>query len=166
MALVTGAWAVIIKEVLRQPTSSRFLRFATVGGIGFFVNEGTLALARELLRAGPRVAWFIAFVPAVTFTWWGNRNFTFSDNAAGGPIGMLAEWVRFVTANGLGAAANFAVYSALIGHAPDPLRIPYVALPIGILTGLVFNFTLSRKLVFLGGAQTFRGIEPEEKPLD
>jgi putative flippase GtrA len=159
---------VIVKEVLRELPNSRFLRFATVGGTGFFVNEGTFALAHELLRVGPRVAWFIAFVPAVTFTWWGNRNFTFSDKAAGRSIGMLAEWVRFVMANGLGAAANFTVYSALIAFAPDPLRIPYVALAIGILTGLALNYTLSSKMVFLGesGAETFHGIGSLEKELD
>jgi putative flippase GtrA len=139
---------VILKQVLRQLSDSRFLRFATVGGTGFFVNEGTLVLAREFLHAGPHVGWFIAFVPAVTFTWWGNRTLTFSDKASGGPIGMLAEWGRFVTANGLGAAVNFSIYSLLIVLAPNPLRIPYVALPIGIFAGLAFNFTLSTKLVF------------------
>jgi putative flippase GtrA len=87
-------------------------------------------------------------VSAATFTWWGNRNLTFSDKASSRPIGMLAEWGRFVTANGLGAAVNFAIYSALIGLAPDPPRIPYVALPIGVLASLVFNFTVSKKLVF------------------
>jgi putative flippase GtrA len=61
---------------------------------------------------------------------------------------MLAEWARFVATNSLGAAANFAVYVALIGYAPWPLNIPYLALAVGILVGLVFNFTLSKKLVF------------------
>jgi putative flippase GtrA len=138
----------LIKGVLRDLLGSRFIRFALVGGTGFFVNEGTLALARESLRVGPRAAWLIAFVPAVTFTWWGNRSFTFSDKASDGIFSVLAEWARFVTANALGAAVNFAVYSMLVVFAPDPLRVPYVALPIGILVGLVFNFTLSEKLVF------------------
>jgi len=140
--------AVILKQVLRQLPGARFLRFAAVGGTGFFINEGTLALADGLLHAGPRVSWFIAFVPAVTFTWWGNRCLTFPDEASSGPIGMLTEWGRFVTTNGLGGAINFATYSTLISLAPDPLRSPYVALPIGILAGLVFNFALSKKLVF------------------
>jgi putative flippase GtrA len=94
------------------------------------------------------LGWFIAFVPAVTFTWWGNRNLTFADQASGGPAGMLAEWARFVATNSLGAAANFAVYALLIGFAPWPLNVPYLALAVGILVGLVFNFTLSKKLVF------------------
>ena len=82
---------------------------------------------------------------------------------------MLAEWGRFVMANGLGAAVNFAIYSALISLAPDPLGIPYVALPIGILAGLIFNFTLSKQLVFRGEKrrEDFRRVESiEEEPLD
>jgi putative flippase GtrA len=141
-----------VRNIFQRLSASRFLRFAAVGAAGFFVNEAALALAHELLGAGPRVGWFIAFVPAVTFTWWGNRKLTFADKASDGHVGMLAEWARFVATNGIGAAANFAIYAALIGLAPFPLNIPYVALAVGILVGLVFNFTLSKRLVFRGGA--------------
>ncbi|MGC9952984.1 MAG: GtrA family protein [Rhizomicrobium sp.] len=141
-----------MRNIFQRLSASRFLRFAAVGAAGFFVNEAALALAHELLGAGPRVGWFIAFVPAVTFTWWGNRKLTFADKASDGHVGMLAEWARFVATNGIGAAANFAIYAALIGLAPFPLNIPYVALAVGILVGLVFNFTLSKRLVFRGGA--------------
>ena len=133
---------------VRRLAGSRFLRFAAVGGAGFFVNEAALVLAHELLHAGPHAGWLIAFVPAVTFTWWGNRNLTFRDKASGGHVGMLAEWARFVATNGLGAVVNFAIYAALIAYAPAPLNIPYIALAVGILAGLAFNFTLSKKLVF------------------
>lgn len=137
-----------MREILKRLSASRFVRFAVVGGAGFFVNEAALVLAHGLLRAGPRLAWFIAFAPAVTFTWWGNRNLTFADRSSAGHIGILSEWARFAATNSVGAAANFAVYALLIGDAPWPLNIPYVALAIGILAGLVFNFTLSKRLVF------------------
>jgi putative flippase GtrA len=134
--------------ILRRVFASRFLRFSAVGAAGFLVNEAALFLAQKFLHAGPHLGWFLAFIPAVTFTWWGNRTFTFADKASAGHLGMLAEWVRFVATNGLGAAANFAVYELLIGLAPWPLNVPYLALAIGILVGLVFNFTLSKRLVF------------------
>jgi putative flippase GtrA len=139
---------VSFEQLLRRLAASRFLRFAVVGGAGFFVNEAALVLAHELLGAGPRASWFIAFAPAVTFTWWGNRKLTFAEHASEGHVGMLAEWARFVLTNSVGAAANFGVYALLIGSGPYPLNIPYIALAIGILVGLVFNFTLSKKLVF------------------
>jgi putative flippase GtrA len=137
-----------VRQVLQRLSASRFVRFSVVGGAGFFVNEAALALAHELLGAGPRLGWFLAFIPAVTFTWWGNRNLTFADKASGGPVGMLAEWARFVATNSLGAAANFAIYVVLLGWAPWPLNIPYLALAVGILVGLVFNYALSKRLVF------------------
>ena len=137
-----------MRDLFQRLSASRFLRFSVVGGAGFFVNEAALLLAKELLGAGDHAGWFIAFVPAVTFTWWGNRKLTFADKASDGLVGMLAEWARFVATNGIGAAANFAVYAALIGYAPFPFDIPYIALAIGILVGLVFNFTLSKRLVF------------------
>jgi len=140
-----------VREILRRLSASRFVRFAVVGGAGFFVNEAALAVAHELFGVGPRAGWFIAFVPAVTFTWWGNRKLTFADKASSHHIGILAEWARFAATNSLGAAANFAVYALLIGAAPWPFNIPYLALAIGILVGLVFNFTLSKRLVFRGG---------------
>ena len=141
-----------MRKVFQRLSASRFVRFAAVGAAGFFVNEAALALAHELLGAGPRLGWFIAFAPAVTFTWWGNRKLTFADKASEGPLGMLAEWARFVATNSLGAAANFIVYALLIGNAPYPLNIPYIALVVGVLVGLIFNFTLSKRLVFRGGA--------------
>ena len=135
---------------LRRLAASRFLRFALVGGAGFFVNEAALLLAKVYLGAGDHLGWLIAFAPAVTFTWWGNRKLTFADKASTHHIGILTEWARFVATNALGAAANFLVYSALIAYAPPPLDIPYIALAIGILVGLAFNFTLSKRLVFRG----------------
>lgn len=137
--------------LLEKLWASRFLRFAAVGGAGFFVNEAALLFAKQILGAGDRLGWFIAFAPAVTFTWWGNRKLTFAEHASEGHRGMLAEWARFVLTNSLGAAANFIVYATLIAHAPWPLDVAYVALAIGILVGLVFNFTLSKRLVFRKG---------------
>lgn len=139
-------------DILRRLAASRFLRFAVVGGAGFFVNEAALMLAHGLLGAGPRLGWFLAFFPAVTFTWWGNRKLTFAAHASEGARAMAGEWARFVLTNSIGAAANFAVYVLLISRAPFPLNIPYIALAAGILAGLVFNFTLSKKLVFRTGA--------------
>ena len=139
-----------IEQIFRRLSRSRFLRFAAVGAAGFFVNEAALLLANEFLGVGDHAGWFIAFVPAVTFTWWGNRKLTFADKASDGHVDMLAEWARFVATNSLGAAANFIVYALLIGYAPWPLNVPYLALAVGILVGLVFNFTLSKRLVFRG----------------
>jgi putative flippase GtrA len=125
---------------------SRLLRFGLVGGAGFVVNEAALFAIIALVHLGPKLAQIPAFFVAVTFTWWGNRVLTFREHAA--QTSLLREWGKFVAANALGALANYAVYLSLLGFAPYPANIPYIALAAGTLVGLVFNFTLSKRFVF------------------
>lgn len=132
----------------RGRLGSRFLRFGLVGGAGFVVNLAALSAVHRLLHAGDDLSWFIAFIPSVTFTWWGNRVLTFADRASTGITGTAQEWARFVAANSFGAAANFATYAAMTRYAPFPLDVPELALVAGVAVGLVFNFTLSHALVF------------------
>ena len=124
---------------------SAFARFALVGGAGFFVNAGAFWIALHLLHLSKDVAWFFAFVPAVTFTWWGNRTFTFHEHASTGLRETLHEWARFVATNGFGAIVNYAVYEALIHWTG---MNAFIALAAGVLAGLVFNFTVSKRVVF------------------
>ena len=128
-----------------------FLRFALVGGAGFIVNEAALWIAIHLLALGKDAAWFFAFVPAVTFTWWGNRTITFPERASDK---LLSEWARFALANSLGAVANLATYEVLIHWLALNAQL---ALAAGVLVGLVFNFTLSKTVVF-------KGSDPKSSP--
>jgi putative flippase GtrA len=137
-----------VKQLVDKFASSKLIRFGAVGGAGFFVNEAALFVAHGLLHFGEHAAWLFGFAVAVTFTWWGNRTFTFHEHKSTGHAGMLGEWARFVATNSFGAAANFVVYALVIRYAPWPANVPYVALFFGVLVGLVFNFTLSKKLVF------------------
>jgi putative flippase GtrA len=139
---------VTAKDFVRTLYRSRFVRFGFVGGLGFFVNEAALVLAQRLLHAGPHFGWFLAFLPSVVFTWWGNRTVTFAAASSRTVSGMAMEFCRFVATNSLGALANFVVYALMIGFAPFPLNVPYLALVAGVFVGLIFNFTLSKRLVF------------------
>ena len=56
--------------------------------------------------------------------------------------------MKFVVASGLGFLVNYGIYAGLHALAPAPLNNPYLALACGTLADLLFNFTLSRKLVF------------------
>jgi putative flippase GtrA len=132
----------------RLTRAPAFLRFALVGGAGFIVNTGFLYLALRALHLGEDVAWFFAFIPSVTFTWWGNRKITFHEHASSGLRDTLHEWTRFVVTNSVGAVVNYATYEASIHWAPWPLSNPYLALACGVLAGMMFNFTLSKRLVF------------------
>lgn len=143
-----------MKQLIDFLLNSKIVRFGAVGGAGMFVNAGALAIAKELFGLHDLAAWFFGFFVAVTFTWWGNRTFTFHEHKSAGHKGILAEWARFFATNSLGAAANFAVYALLLWWKPWPLNLlqpdlrAYPALCVGVLVGLVFNFTLSKRLVF------------------
>jgi putative flippase GtrA len=127
---------------------SRFLRFAFVGGTGFFVNEAVLFVIIKALHVNAYVAGVLAFIFTVTYTWMGNRLLTFRSHAAKGAFPMAAEWVKFVGANLIGFAVNYAVYSGLVAFARAPLNSPFIALACGTAAGLIFNFALSKRLVF------------------
>ena len=127
---------------------SQFLRFALVGGAGFFVDEGVLLLMHRLIGLGALEGRIVSILCAMSFTWWGNRSITFREHAARGTLAVAGEWLRFVAANSLGALINYATFAALVGFAPTPFDNPYLATAAGVAVGLVFNFTLSRTLVF------------------
>jgi dolichol-phosphate mannosyltransferase len=125
-----------------------FVRFAAVGGAGYVVNAAALAFFTEHLHVNVDAALALAIFLAMGFTWVGNRYLTFAARRAHGARGIFEEWLRFVGANSLGAAANYAVALALVHFGPGWLANKFVAQAIGVLAGLVFNFTLSRYLVF------------------
>jgi putative flippase GtrA len=134
-----------IRALLRAP----FVRFAMVGAAGFVVDETVLTIGHYLLGLDPYVARAVSIFVAMTFTWWGNRTFTFAAHAAGESVGAVArEWLAFVLANALGAAVNYAAYTLLVRFFPAPLSNPLLAAAIGVGVGMVFNFTLSKRFVF------------------
>lgn len=126
-----------------------FIRFGMVGGAGFVVDEAILTLGHYGLGLDPLVARAISILCAMTFTWWGNRIFTFAEHAANESAGaILGEWFKFVLANALGAVVNYGTFTVLVRFAPAPLSNPLLATAIGVGVGLIFNFTLSKRFVF------------------
>ena len=126
-----------------------FVRFAAVGGAGYFVNLFMLWLATHELRLDSYMGGAFSIFAAMCFTWLGNRYFTFAGRRARGSLKAVGrEFLAFLGANCVGAVANYAVYALLLrfGHAPFDNK--YVAQACGVLAGLVFNFTLSRAIVF------------------
>jgi putative flippase GtrA len=127
-----------------------FVRFGVIGACGYVVGATVLALATGPLKldfaAGNGLAIFIA----MAFTWQGNRYFTFRAQRARGIAGALQEWLKFMGANAVGALANYLTALALVHYATAPFSNKFVAQAIGVLAGLVFNFTLSKTLVFRG----------------
>lgn len=134
------------------------LRFAVIGALGMPVDWCALHLWLHL-GTGPYFGRVLAWLVAATFTWAGNRYFTFADSRARGPIGAAGEWLRFLAANAVGGLVNVGLYSVMLRFAPPPFNDLNLAFVCGVLLGLVFNFVLSKKMVFRRdvAADTFKG---------
>jgi len=126
------------------------LRFAIIGALGMPVDAGILWLMTHRAGLDPYSGRIVSWLCAATFTWTGNRYFTFRATRARGLPSTAREWLRFLAANAVGGLVNVGLYSTLVRFAPPPVNNLYVALVLGVLAGLVFNFTLSKKMVFKG----------------
>ncbi len=124
------------------------LRFAVIGALGMPVDAGVLWLMTHPAGLDPYSGRIISWLCAASFTWIGNRYFTFRERRARGVAGAAREWLRFLAANAVGGLVNVGLYSTLVRFSPPPLNNLYVALVVGVLAGLGFNFTLSRLMVF------------------
>ncbi len=125
-----------------------FVRFGFVGAAGYIVDNIVLFGMLNFAHADYYSGRLVSVLTAMTFTWLGNRYLTFKAMRAHGPVGIFQEWLRFVSANAVGALINFALYAVLVTYADRPLGNPFVALPIGVLVGMTSNYFLSKHLVF------------------
>ncbi|HKY18425.1 MAG TPA: GtrA family protein [Rhizomicrobium sp.] len=125
------------------------LRFAVIGALGMPVDWCVLQLMVHW-GYGPYVGRILSWFCAATFTWAGNRYVTFAGTRARTFPATVWELLRFLAANAVGGLVNVGLYSVLVRFAPPPFNDLTIALVLGVLLGLVFNFTLSKKLVFSG----------------
>ncbi len=126
-----------------------FIRFGMVGAAGYVVDAAMLALATGQLGMDPYRSRALSIAVAMTATWLGNRYFTFAARRARGSVAAVAEEaLKFAGSNLVGAAMNYGVYAALVAWAAAPWNNLFVAQVIGVLAGMVFNFSLSKTLVF------------------
>lgn len=137
-------------SIVRYFVRHSFVRFGFIGACGYVVGVAVLAFGMGPLKLDFAPANALAIFIAMAFTWQGNRHFTFPMQRARGLAGAMKEWLKFMGANSLGALANYITALALVHFAPVPLSDRFVAQALGVLVGLVFNFTLSRSLVFRG----------------
>ena len=127
----------------RLPAHQSFLRFAVVGVAGFLVDAGVLTLALSL-GADFYTGRILSFFCAVTATWYMNRVYTFSSKDPR----LLREWGRFVSANAVGGLINYAIYALLVTTVGLFAIHPVIAVGMGSMAGLLWNFLMSHHLVF------------------
>ena len=131
--------------MLTQRPVPEFLRFAAVGVVGFFADSAALLFATRVLGLDLYSGRIFSFLVAATTTWALNRRFTFAGGATEHPAW---QWLKFLGANALGGAVNYAVYALLITFEPRVAAQPVIGVAAGSMFGLVFNFTINKLWVW------------------
>ena len=127
----------------RIGTFVQFMKFGTVGTVGFLVDTATVyALRRSLGLYGAGMA---AYVVAATVTWILNRQWTFRGLGSG-PVHR--QWARFLVINLGGLVLNRGTYAILVTFVPLCAEQPVFATAAGAIAGMFVNFGLNRAMVF------------------
>jgi putative flippase GtrA len=125
----------------------QFLRFAIVGAAGFVVDAGCLYLVVHELGGGLYIGRLVSYLTAASFTWALNRRYTFGSRSNDK---LSREWLRFLAANAVGGLINYSVYAVLVSASEVVSMWPVIGVAAGSLAGLIANFILSRRFVFVG----------------
>lgn len=123
-----------------------FLKFGTVGTIGFVCDTATVYALRASL--GIYAAGLLAYGVAASVTWGLNRLWTFRGRGAGP---AHRQWLAFLAANLAGFILNRGTFAALVALVPICAAQPVLAVAAGAAAGMFLNFGLSRSLVFRRG---------------
>jgi putative flippase GtrA len=128
-------------------SSSRFLRFCLVGGVGFGVD--LLVLYASAWALGWYKARVVSFLAAATVTWWLNRRFTFdaAPGTAREDTALGRQYLAYMASMLGGALLNYATYAATL-HWLDIPGNAALGVALGSCAGLVVNYLLARHLVF------------------
>jgi putative flippase GtrA len=127
----------------RRLIITQFLRFGTVGGIGFLIDTATVYGLRHPL--GLYGAGLVAYVIAASGNWVLNRVWTFHGQGSGP---AHRQWAMFMLTNLCGFVLNRGTYALLVTFIPIAAQQPIIATASGAVAGMFVNFSLSRRLVF------------------
>ncbi|MGB0744740.1 MAG: GtrA family protein [Opitutales bacterium] len=129
-----------------------FVRFAVVGFTISLVDIGLLYLLNSL-GLNIYIARIPSYFASMTVGYILNRYFTFHHLETG--RALWHSLVRHYSVHGVGGAINYGVFSATLiigqqlgGQASASGTLPFVAVWIGGMVGLCFNFFFSKKMVF------------------
>jgi putative flippase GtrA len=131
------------EQALDPATVVQFLKFGTVGSLGFLADTAVVYALRGSL--GLYAAGMVSYLLVASGNWALNRAWTFRGRGSGP---AHRQWARFLVANSLGLVLNRGTYVGLIATVPLCVEAPVLAVAAGSVAGMLVNFTLSRQMVF------------------
>jgi len=122
---------------------TRFALFGTVGALGVGVHFLVLGLLMAAGLAFPG-SQSLATMVAMTFNFWLNNQLTYRDRRLRGPRALLRGWLGFCGACAVGALANVAVATLLVGQGVHWMAAALA----GVILASVWNYVLSKRFVW------------------
>ncbi len=127
-----------------KQTLVEFIKFGIVGVVGFLVDATVVFMLHEKLGAyGGRI---ISFLSAVIVTWLLNRSFTFNRHVRNND--WIKEFTKYISGMCVGGGANLLCYTFIMYNATANSKNILIATAIGSIVGMIFNFTLSKFIIF------------------
>jgi putative flippase GtrA len=137
-----------VLDGLSEAEAARFLRFGLVGGLGFVVDTGLLAVLHHGLGVDPFTARLISIVCAAVATWRMNRALTFGASNSS----QAAEGLRYAAVAAAAAGINYAIYALALLAVPG--LPPVAAVVVATLLSMVLSYFGYSRLVFGGAPAT------------
>lgn len=125
-------------------TKAEFFQFAAVGSSGFIVDLAVYLLL-QMMGLSHTVARAISFWPAVSWNWALNRVITFSHREK---TAKTTQWGAFASSSLIGFAVNYGTYYTLTTFVPFFEEHMILALIVGVIMGMGFNFSISNLFIF------------------
>ena len=141
---------------LPRGEAERVARFALVGGIGFLVDTGLLAVLHDGAGADPFSARLLSTSVAALTTWRLSRTLTFGAS----PAGQAAEGLRYGLVAFLAAALNYGLYAGLLLALPG--LHPIGAVVLATLIAMAFSYLGYSRFAF-GGSRPAVSVVPRSQ---
>lgn len=134
---------IIFRELYEKLKLNFFLKFCLVGSFGFLIDLSFFNLIYFFFKLNIFLSRALSFIFAVNFTWYLNRKFTYLVIEKF----TFKEWVQYILGISFGSLINYSVFVFLVSNWTLAFRYPSIAIVFGALSGLFFNFNMS-KVIF------------------
>ena len=127
----------------RWGLSAAFIRFGMVGALGFVWDTLTVYALRPFTNL--YIAGTCGFLVAATLNWLCHRLWTFR---AVQHAPAHVQLTKFLVTNALGFVFNRGTFFLLVALSPLVALYPVIGIAAGVIVGLGFNYSLSKRFVF------------------
>lgn len=123
----------------------QILRFGIIGAVVFGFEAIILYALIHYSGLSIYFCRFLSFIPAVILAWWLNQRFTFIRVKG---LRWWRELLRYCVVNSVGSMVNIATFFLALHFIVLLQPYPVIALGMGSIAGMLFNFISSKLWVF------------------